>query len=53
MWYLPTIITNLGFVGLPDNQLLNIPPSAGAIIGVILAAWLVGKAYFVRPLYVM
>ncbi|KAJ4202392.1 Transcriptional activator of fatty acid utilization [Fusarium solani] len=53
MWYLPTIITNLGFVGLPDNQLLNIPPSAGAIIGVILAAWLVGKAYFVRPLYAM
>lgn len=27
-WYLPTITTNLGFAGLPRNQLLNIPPAA-------------------------
>ncbi|EEU38419.1 uncharacterized protein NECHADRAFT_55457, partial [Fusarium vanettenii 77-13-4] len=49
MWYLPTIITSMGFTGLPENQLLNIPPSAAAIFSVLVAAWLIGRAYFVRP----
>lgn len=53
MWYLPVIVTGLGFTGLPENQLLNIPPSAGAIIGIIFTAWLIGRAYTPRPVYVM
>ncbi|KAI5357632.1 Putative major facilitator superfamily, MFS transporter superfamily [Septoria linicola] len=34
-WYLPTITTNLGFAGLPRNQLLNIPPAAASVIAII------------------
>ncbi|KAJ9150378.1 High-affinity nicotinic acid transporter [Pleurostoma richardsiae] len=52
-WYLPTIVTNLGFVGLPKNQLLNIPPAAAAILGLIFSAWFIGRAYIVRPAYIM
>ncbi|KAL0935443.1 high-affinity nicotinic acid transporter [Colletotrichum truncatum] len=52
-WYLPTIVTNLGFVGLPKNQLLNIPPAAAAILGLIFSAWFISKAYIVRPAYIM
>ncbi|KAK2774499.1 high-affinity nicotinic acid transporter [Colletotrichum kahawae] len=52
-WYLPTIVTNLGFVGLPKNQLLNIPPAAAAILGLIFAAWFMSKAYIVRPALIM
>ncbi|KAF6810374.1 high-affinity nicotinic acid transporter [Colletotrichum plurivorum] len=52
-WYLPTIVTNLGFVGLPKNQLLNIPPAAAAILGLGFSSWLVSRAYIVRPAYIM
>ncbi|KAI8297268.1 MFS transporter prlL [Colletotrichum sp. SAR11_240] len=52
-WYLPTIVTNLGFVGLPKNQLLNIPPAAAAILGLIFSAWFMSKAYIVRPALIM
>jgi sugar phosphate permease len=51
-WYLPTIVTDFGFVGLPANQLLNIPPVAAGIAGIIFSAWFIGKAHVVRPLYV-
>ncbi|KAI1618115.1 retrograde regulation protein 2 [Exophiala viscosa] len=49
-WFLPTITTNLGFAGLPRNQLLNIPPAAAGIIAIIIAAWILKKAWVPRPL---
>ncbi|KAL5450316.1 hypothetical protein PMIN05_001037 [Paraphaeosphaeria minitans] len=52
-WYLPTIITNLGFVGLPRNQLLLLPPCAAAILGLVISAWIMGRAWIVRPAYIM
>ncbi|KAH7109667.1 high-affinity nicotinic acid transporter [Dendryphion nanum] len=52
-WYLPTIITNLGFVGLPRNQLLLLPPCAAAVSGLILYAWFMGKAWVPRPALIM
>lgn len=52
-WYLPTIVTNLGFVGLPRNQLLNMPPAFAAIVGLIFSAWFMSRAYIVRPAYIM
>ncbi|KAL7625727.1 hypothetical protein AAE478_004950 [Parahypoxylon ruwenzoriense] len=52
-WYLPTIVTNLGFATLPKNQLLNIPPAGAAIFGLIFSSWFLSKAYIVRPLYIM
>jgi sugar phosphate permease len=51
-WQLPTITTSLGFAGLPRNQLLNIPPAAVTVIGIILAAWFLSKAYVVRPVFI-
>ncbi|OAA65325.1 high-affinity nicotinic acid transporter [Niveomyces insectorum RCEF 264] len=52
-WYLPTIITNLGFAALPKNQLLNIPPAAAAILGEAFSAWFMYRAFIVRPAYIM
>ena len=52
-WYLPTIVTNLGFVGLPRNQLLNIPPAAAAILGLAFASWFISRAFIVRPAFIM
>ncbi|KAF2829730.1 high-affinity nicotinic acid transporter [Ophiobolus disseminans] len=52
-WYLPTIITNLGFVGLPRNQLLLIPPFAAAVVGLLFSAWFMERAWIVRPAYIM
>ncbi|TDZ33810.1 MFS transporter prlL [Colletotrichum spinosum] len=52
-WYLPTIVTNLGFVGLPRNQLLNMPPAAAAILGLVFSAGFMSRAYIVRPAYIM
>ncbi|KAJ4260420.1 hypothetical protein NW762_007159 [Fusarium torreyae] len=51
-WQLPTITTSLGFAGLPRNQLLNIPPAAVTVIGIIAAAWFLRRAYIVRPLFI-
>jgi hypothetical protein len=51
-WYLPTIITNFGFVGLPTNQLLNIPPIAAGIFGIIFSSWFQSRGFVVRPAYV-
>lgn len=48
-WFLPTIITNLGFVGLPRNQLLVIPPSAAGIIAIVVAAYVFKRAWLPRP----
>ncbi|KAL5363176.1 major facilitator superfamily domain-containing protein [Aspergillus floccosus] len=52
-WELPTITTSLGFAGLPRNQLLNIPPSAAAVLAIILSGWFQKQAYLTRPAYVM
>ncbi|KAB8231253.1 major facilitator superfamily domain-containing protein [Aspergillus alliaceus] len=52
-WELPTITTSLGFAGLPRNQLLNIPPSAAAVLAIIFSGWFLKKAYLTRPAYTM
>ncbi|KAH8664522.1 high-affinity nicotinic acid transporter [Xylariales sp. PMI_506] len=52
-WFLPTIITNLGFVSLPKNQLLNIPPAAAAAGGLLFSAWFLKRAIIVRPAFIM
>lgn len=52
-WQLPTITTSLGFAGLPRNQLLNIPPAAATVLGIIAAAWFLRRAYVTRPLFIM
>lgn len=52
-WELPTITTSLGFAGLPRNQLLNIPPSAAAVLAIIFSGWFQKQAYLTRPAYVM
>jgi hypothetical protein len=50
-WWLPTITTNLGFAGLPRNQLLNIPPAAAAVISIIIVGLLLDRAYLTRPAF--
>ncbi|KAL3425086.1 high-affinity nicotinic acid transporter [Phlyctema vagabunda] len=52
-WYLPTITTNLGFAGLPRNQLLNIPPAAAAVLSIIFSGWFLKRAFLTRPAYIM
>lgn len=52
-WQLPTITTSLGFAGLPRNQLLNIPPAAVTVIGIIIIAWFTRKALVVRPVLIL
>ncbi|KAK2044506.1 MFS general substrate transporter [Colletotrichum somersetense] len=52
-WYLPTIVTNLSFAGLPRNQLLSMSPAFAAIVGLIFSAWFMSRAYIVRPAYIM
>lgn len=52
-WQLPTVITNLGFAGLPRNQLLNIPPAAATVLAIIFAGWFMKKAYLTRPAFIM
>ncbi len=49
-WFLPTITTDLGFAGLPRNQLLNIPPAAATILAIIACAYILKKAWMPRPL---
>lgn len=50
-WWLPTITTNLGFAGLPRNQLLNIPPAAAAVISIVIVGLLLKRAYVTRPAF--
>ncbi|PPJ58838.1 hypothetical protein CBER1_08515 [Cercospora berteroae] len=50
-WYLPTITTNLGFAGLPQNQLLNIPPAAASVIAIVVVGLLLDRAYLTRPAF--
>ncbi|GMF85247.1 unnamed protein product [Aspergillus oryzae] len=50
-WELPTITTSLGFAGLPRNQLLNIPPSAAAVLAIIFSGWFLKQAYITRPAF--
>jgi MFS family permease len=50
-WWLPTITTNLGFAGLPRNQLLNIPPAAAAVISIVIVGLLLDRAYLTRPAF--
>ena len=50
-WQLPTVVTSLGFAGLPRNLLLNIPPAAGSVLLVIFSGWFLKQAYMPRPLY--
>jgi hypothetical protein len=52
-WQLPTVTTNLGFAGLPRNQLLNIPPAAATVLAIIFSGWFLSRAYLTRPAYVM
>lgn len=52
-WQLPTITTDLGFAGLPRNQLLNIPPAACSVLGIVAAGWLLKKAYITRPAFIL
>lgn len=52
-WYLPTITTNLGFAGLPRNQLLNIPPAALTVLSIIFAGWFLSKGWLTRPAFIM
>jgi hypothetical protein len=51
-WYLPTITTNLGFASLPKNQLLNIPPAAAALLGIIFSSYFINSAIITRPAYI-
>jgi len=50
-WWLPTITTNLGFAGLPRNQLLNIPPAAAAVIAIVIGGLIQQRAYLTRPAF--
>ncbi|CAI6100816.1 unnamed protein product [Clonostachys chloroleuca] len=50
-WFLPTIITNLGFVGLPRNILLLIPTATVAILAIAAAAYILHKAWIPRPIF--
>lgn len=52
-WQLPTVVTSLGFVGLPRNQLMNIPPAAASVLAIILAGWFLSRAYVTRPVFLM
>ncbi|KAF2036202.1 MFS general substrate transporter [Setomelanomma holmii] len=52
-WYLPTIITSLGFVGLPRNQLLLLPLFGAAVLGLLFSAWFMERAWIVRPAYII
>ncbi|OBT49085.1 hypothetical protein VE00_00173 [Pseudogymnoascus sp. WSF 3629] len=52
-WQLPTVTTNLGFAGLPRNQLLNIPPAAASVLAIIFSGWFLSRAYLTRPAYIM
>ncbi|CAI6091332.1 unnamed protein product [Clonostachys chloroleuca] len=51
-WQLPTITTSLGFAGLPRNQLLNIPPAAVTVVGIVFSAWFLRRAYIARPIFI-
>ena len=52
-WQLPTVTTNLGFAGLPRNQLLNIPPAAASVLSIIFAGWFLDRAWLTRPAFIM
>ena len=52
-WQLPTVTTDLGFAGLPRNQLLNIPPAAAAVLSIIFAGWFLSRAFIPRPVFIM
>ncbi|CZR53733.1 probable permeases of the major facilitator superfamily [Phialocephala subalpina] len=52
-WQLPTVTTDLGFAGLPRNQLLNIPPAAASVLAIIFAGWFLRGAYLTRPAFIM
>ncbi|EKG16960.1 Major facilitator superfamily [Macrophomina phaseolina MS6] len=52
-WQLPTITTDLGFAGLPRNQLLNIPPSIGSVVAIVFAGWFLKEAYLSRPAFII
>lgn len=52
-WQLPTITTDLGFASLPRNQLLNIPPAACSVLGILAAGWVLRNAYVPRPAFVL
>ncbi|EPE08706.1 pantothenate transporter [Ophiostoma piceae UAMH 11346] len=48
-WFLPTIISNLGFAKSPRNILLLIPPAATTIIGMVIAFQVLKRAWVPRP----
>lgn len=48
-WQLPTVTTDLGFAGLPRNQLLNIAPAGATVLSIIFMGWFLGRAYLTRP----
>lgn len=53
IFYLPTVTTSLGFVGLPRNQLLNIAPAVAAILLIVFTANFIRAAIVPRPSVVM
>ncbi|KAK7723164.1 hypothetical protein SLS57_004722 [Botryosphaeria dothidea] len=52
-WQLPTITTDLGFAGLPRNQLLNIPPAVGSVVAIVFAGWFLKRAWLSRPAFLL
>lgn len=52
-WYLPTIITSLGYTKLPMNQLMTLPPAIASVFGIIFISWVTWKAWIVRPALIM
>ncbi|KAJ4258054.1 hypothetical protein NW762_008194 [Fusarium torreyae] len=49
-FYQPTVIANLGFTGIAEAQLLNIPPAVFACILTIVFGWVANTGRFPLPL---
>ncbi|KAF5982452.1 hypothetical protein FBULB1_4300 [Fusarium bulbicola] len=49
-FYQPTVIANLGFTGIAEAQLLNIPPAIFACILTIVFGWVANTGRFPLPL---
>ncbi|KAM0080734.1 hypothetical protein ACKRZS_007111 [Fusarium odoratissimum] len=49
-FYQPTVIANLGFTGIAEAQLLNIPPAIFACVLTIVFGWIANTGRFPLPL---
>lgn len=53
-WQLPTLTAALGFAALPRNQLLNIPPAAASVLGIVAVGhFALARAWLPRPALVL